>query len=352
MDNRNAPHRGLSRQQRQAIRASKQRRTLIAIALCFALILLMFFILLCDNIITAIRDSRTDLPDDSEQGEQPDDGEQDPEGDQTPDDPDDGNDAPVDPGVTYVNAPAAQAQQGPLILINETHEYMFPSVNNNLINVYDSQSAAKILSKYFQLSGSHLLMDKSAYNAFNKMLTAFFEETGLNTVLITTAYRSYQDQVNTGSSVPAGFSDSHAGLSGALRVFDSNGKTADLSSDPVYNWIYQHCHEYGFIVRYPDGKEALTGVSDYNYYFRYVGYVHAYAMKLNDMCLEEYISYVKGYTNEAPLTVTGEDGTAYEIYYVPAATGGMDTSIPVPTEHAYAISGDNDGGFIITVTLS
>jgi D-alanyl-D-alanine carboxypeptidase len=183
------------------------------------------------------------------------------------------------------------------------------------------------------------------------MMAAFFEQTGYNNVLLSTAYRSYQDQVNSGSSVPAGFSDSHAGLSGALRVFDSHGKTADLSSDPVYNWIYEHCHEYGFIVRYPDGKEALTGVSDYNYYFRYVGYVHAYAMKLNDMCLEEYILYVQGYSMEAPLTVTGEDGTTHEIYHVPAATGGMDTEIPVPTEYAYAISGDNAGGFIVTVTL-
>jgi D-alanyl-D-alanine carboxypeptidase len=148
-----------------------------------------------------------------------------------------------------------------------------------------------------------------------------------------------------------GYSEHHTALNVRLRALAANKSYADLNAN-THPWIYEHCHEYGFIVRYPDGKEALTGVSDYNYYFRYVGYVHAYAMKLNDMCLEEYISYVKGYTNEAPLTVTGEDGTAYEIYYVPAATGGMDTSIPVPTEHAYAISGDNDGGFIITVTLS
>ena len=350
MDNRPSPSRSLSRRQRQAIRAAKQRRILLAIAVCFALILAIFLVLLCGSILSTIKDKTP--PDDAQQTEQPDDSQNDPS-DATPDDPDDrpDDDTTQDPGITYINAPAVQINQGPLILINETHECIFPSVNNNLINVYDSQSAAKLLGKYFQLPSSKLLMDKSAYNALSKMMSAFYEATGKSNILLSTAYRSYQDQLDSGSSVPAGFSDSHAGLSGALRVFDSNGKTADLSSDPTYNWIYEHCHEYGFVVRYPDGKEALTGISDYNYYFRYVGYVHAYAMKLNDMCLEEYISYVQGYSNEAPLAITGEDGTSYEIYYVPAAAGGMDTSIPVPTGCAYAISGDNEGGFIVTITL-
>ena len=337
----------MSRRRRQAIRAAKQRRTLLAIALCFALVLIMFLIILCGNLIASIRE-RADsgkTPDDDTQTEQP--GDEQP-GEETPDE---GTpEQPSDPTVTDIVAPATLINQGSLLLVNDTHEYISFQLNsNNLINIYDSQAMSK--TKHFQLSGSNLFMEKNAYNALNKMLTTFSEQHDNKNILIRSAYRSYEDQIKSGSSVRPGYSDSHTGLSCELKVYNDQGKTVLLSADPVYDWIYENCHKYGFVVRYPDGKEALTGISDYNYYFRYVGYVHAYVMKTNGMCLEEYISYVRGYSNEAPLSVTADDGTSYEIYYVPAAIGGMDTLVPVPVENAYTISGDNEGGFIITVTL-
>lgn len=54
-----------------------------------------------------------------------------------------------------------------------------------------------------------------------------------------------------------------------------------------------NAYKYGFVIRYPDGKESVTGVSDYNYAFRYVGYAHAYYMHENGLCLEEYISLLQ-----------------------------------------------------------
>ena len=49
--------------------------------------------------------------------------------------------------------------------------------------------------------------------------------------------------------------------------------------------------------------------------------------------------------------MNGDDGVTYEIYYVPAATGeGATTSVPVPTDMPYTISGNNYDGFIVTIT--
>ena len=50
------------------------------------------------------------------------------------------------------------------------------------------------------------------------------------------------------------------------------------------------------------------------------------------------------------MQVTDNENNRYEIYYVPAS--GMDTTeVPVPIENTYTISGDNQGGFIVTVLL-
>ena len=336
MDNNYTSRPTTARQRRLAARAAKQRKILLAIAVCFVSILLMFFILIVGNIIALFTEDAPDVPD----VQQP--ADQDPVDDPTPD--------PVeDPNTTHINLTRDDTRRGDLILVNNTHEYLFPAVNQDLINVYDSQSLSGTLSDYFQLPGSSLLMNKTAYNAMDKMMQAFYAQTSIPNVIITSAYRTYAQQ--EGMSVLPGFSDSHTGLSFALKVITNDGKATGLSSDPIYDWIYSNCYKYGFTVRYPDGKETLTQVRDYNYYFRYVGYVHAYIMKVNDMCMEEYIPYLQGYAKDAPLSVTTDDGVSYEIYYVPAIGDG-ETSLPVPANRPYTVSGDNEGGFIVTVTMS
>jgi D-alanyl-D-alanine carboxypeptidase len=342
MDNHYQPRPTGARQRRVALRAAKQRKVILAIAVCFALILLMFLILIVGNIIAlfaepAPPDSESDIP-----------GTHEPE-DPQPTDPDDTL-PPVDPNTTYLSLTAEQLRRGDLILVNTTHEYIFPTINQNLINVYDSQVLSKTLGNYFQLPSSSLLMDKTAYNALDKMMQAFYAQTGIPNVIVSSAYRTYAQQ--EGKSVPPGYSDSHTGLSFALNVLTNDQKTTGLSSDSIYDWIFDNCYKYGFTVRYPDGKEALTKVSDYNYYFRYVGYVHAYVMKINDMCLEEYIPYVQGYTKAAPLIVTTDDSITHQIYFVAAENVGGDITVPVPVDRAYTVSGDNERGFIVTVTMS
>ena len=338
MDNNFSPRPTTARQRRLAARAAKQRKIILAITVCFALILLMFFILIIGNIISLFADGQENIPDEPQS--------QDP----VQDDPEPTPEVPEDPNTTYVAISQEATHKGNLILVNLDHVYTFPTINTELVNVYDSQKLSGTLGEYLQLPGSKLLMHKNAYNAMDKMMQAFYAQTAIPNVIVSSAFRTFAEQ--EGKTVPAGYSDSHTGLSFSLNVITNDGKTTGLSSDPVYDWIYANCYKYGFTVRYPDGKEALTQVSDYNYYFRYVGYVHAYVMKINDMCLEEYIPYVQGYSKTAPLIVTTDDGTSYEIYYVRAVTDGNDTMVPVPSDHPYTVSGDNDGGFIITVTLS
>ena len=51
--------------------------------------------------------------------------------------------------------------------------------------------------------------------------------------------------------------------------------------------------DYGFILRYPKGKEEITGIQYESWHFRYVGEEHARFMELHDLVLEEYIELIK-----------------------------------------------------------
>ena len=103
-------------------------------------------------------------------------------------------------------------------------------------------------------------------------------------------------------------------------------------------------------MRYPNSKAAITGVSAYEYCFRYVGVAHATYMVTNNLCLEEYTARLAAsYTKDSPLEITAADGHKYEVYYV-AASGDI-TTLEIPKNYVYDISGDNIGGFIVTVHL-
>ncbi len=55
-------------------------------------------------------------------------------------------------------------------------------------------------------------------------------------------------------------------------------------------WLAQHSYEYGFILRYPKGKEDITGISYEPWHFRYVGKAAAKYMYDHDLTLEEFVS--------------------------------------------------------------
>ncbi|APZ49385.1 hypothetical protein BW721_06660 [Jeotgalibaca sp. PTS2502] len=58
-------------------------------------------------------------------------------------------------------------------------------------------------------------------------------------------------------------------------------------------WLANHAADYGFILRYPKGKEAITFIAYEPWHFRYVGVENALYIKENDLTLEEYIALLK-----------------------------------------------------------
>ena len=67
------------------------------------------------------------------------------------------------------------------------------------------------------------------------------------------------------------------------------GLAVDLLGDKAVAWLTQHCWDYGFIVRYTEAKEHITGIIDEPWHFRYVGKEVSLDMKDSGLCLEEYL---------------------------------------------------------------
>ena len=57
----------------------------------------------------------------------------------------------------------------------------------------------------------------------------------------------------------------------------------------VQKWLMEHSWEYGFILRYPDGKSEITGIIYEPWHYRYVGRENAEQIYHMGVCLEEYL---------------------------------------------------------------
>ncbi|GIP31941.1 D-alanyl-D-alanine carboxypeptidase family protein [Paenibacillus sp. J2TS4] len=101
-----------------------------------------------------------------------------------------------------------------------------------------------------------------------------------------------EEEARKVSAVP-GHSEHQTGL--AMDVSDSSGKCAaeDCFADMKESqWLAGHAHEYGFIIRYPKGKEEITGYSYEPWHIRYVGTDIAKEIYEQGITLEEYYNTI------------------------------------------------------------
>lgn len=85
--------------------------------------------------------------------------------------------------------------------------------------------------------------------------------------------------------LPAGCSEHNMGF-----AMDIVSASADFVSTKEFSWLCEHAYEYGFILRYPEDKTAITGVMYEPWHWRYVGEKAAKEMHESGQCLEEYLA--------------------------------------------------------------
>ncbi len=90
--------------------------------------------------------------------------------------------------------------------------------------------------------------------------------------------------------LPPGTSEHQTGLCCDITYTYVNPKDTSLANTPMYQYMSQHCQEFGFIVRYPEDKQEITGVMYEPWHFRYVGVEAATYIMENGICLEEFVS--------------------------------------------------------------
>ena len=93
-------------------------------------------------------------------------------------------------------------------------------------------------------------------------------------------------------SARPGHSEHQTGL-----AVDLNSLEYAFADTPEGKWLAAHCHEYGFILRYPQDKEEITGYRYEPWHVRYLGKEAAAAVAASGLCLEEYLGITSAYAD-------------------------------------------------------
>lgn len=165
-----------------------------------------------------------------------------------------------------------------------------------------------------------MMLDHRVLDPYSQMTIAA-QEVGLDLMLVS-AYRSisYQEQIfneNVNNlvwqgetqeaaektvketSTQPGYSEHHTGL--ALDIVDQNWSnhyidnilSVEYAETDGGKWLATHAREYGFILRYPKDKQAITEITFEPWHYRYVGVEHAKYIEEHQLTLEEYLDLLK-----------------------------------------------------------
>lgn len=204
----------------------------------------------------------------------------------------------------YTNIIKTDTSLGKYVLLNKYHYAN---------GAYPNEELVKIPGKY-HVNGTSVQLTKECYEAFLKMYEDAYNA-GYGFYL-KSAYRSFETQISTYNywvasengnkekadtySARAGFSEHQTGYAFDIRDYDY--KYEDFGDSKSFTWVSKNAHKYGFIIRFPKGKEHITGYQYESWHYRYCGVDCATYIYENDITFEEYYEYFIKYNNPKNLS--------------------------------------------------
>lgn len=194
---------------------------------------------------------------------------------------------------------------GKVVISVETKETptITKKVNVRVINIEVKNNGATyvddilIVNKKYRLPSTYNQgVDKTAKEKFEEMRKVALKDN--ISLRIVSSYRSYSSQaaiynknlnlhgayVANRFSAKPGESEHQSGL-----AFDINQANRSFVGTKEAQWLQENCYKFGFIIRYPRGKEGITGYVYEPWHIRYVGEKVSKEIFESGLCLEEYL---------------------------------------------------------------
>jgi len=247
--------------------------------------------------------------------------------------------------VVFLNS--TSIHEGNLVLVNRHHPLRRVMDPDRLVPVDEKheaillhRDAKTMLSRLLSLLGANeSIVPVSGYRSLQEQDAIFRDSLKENGEEFTLKYVAFPNcsEHQTGLAIDLG--ENKADIDFIRPDFPDSG---------ICQAFRMQAAQFGFIERYQAGKEAVTGIAWEPWHFRYIGYPHSAIMQQHQFALEEYIAYVKDFPEHGQHLLFEEEGQVAEIFYIRAADS-LVTTVQLPDEVSYQLSGNNVDGWICTL---
>lgn len=226
--------------------------------------------------------------------------------------------APTTPAKPSATTPTS-AKPASTTAAAGTYEYSYAGFNPTYIEITDANWQMVLVNRHYiirrdykpQLAHSVTGDNNSKYLDYRVAphYNEMYQAAAKDGIYLTTVsgYRSYELQKNNFENkinkyisqgydrvaatqaaakiiLPPGTSEHNAGL-----AMDIISLEQSFENSKAFKWLMAHAQDYGFILRYPKDKEAITEIIYEPWHWRYVGIENAKKIKASGLCLEEYL---------------------------------------------------------------
>lgn len=249
--------------------------------------------------------------------------------------------------MSILSLPHRNIHTGNLILVNAAYGFHTPELRNLVhvpaavaaqVQLLDRRAAALLEELMKKIDGWHSIVPVSGWRSHEEQQRIWDD----------TLSESGEEYTRTFVAVP-GHSEHETGLAIDLGIRSESIDfiCPDFPYDGICGSFRRLAAGYGFVERYPAGKEPVTGIGHEPWHFRYVGVPHACIMTEHGFTLEEYIDFLRDYPHGQNPYFYSRDGLEFSISYRRAAPKGS-TILTLPEHKPYSVSGNNADGYIIT----
>jgi LAS superfamily LD-carboxypeptidase LdcB len=189
---------------------------------------------------------------------------------------------------------------------------VYPRVVSAEHPVAQSYEPENLVSLNTVPNGESIYLRRDTAESFIEMLSAMAGD-GLAVIPIK-GYTSFAEQTEAQTQsidkfIAAGYSSDEAAsmtsaqlltpgadeaqLGTSIDVSTEMDSVANFSATEQCEWLCNNAHKFGFIIRYTESKQSITGIEAKPWHLRYVGVSAATYMKNQNLCLEEYVELVK-----------------------------------------------------------
>ncbi|ABW20388.1 D-alanyl-D-alanine carboxypeptidase family protein [Alkaliphilus oremlandii] len=238
--------------------------------------------------------------------------------------------------------------RGNLILINQKHPIQIKEeeiikdltpIGNCLSEHFINKNTAKALQYILnKINSEDRIIPVSGFRSRREQIDLYKSSVRDNGLEFTQQFVAKPDESEHQSGMAIDLGENKRDIDFICPDFPYNG---------VFNKFREEAKKCGFIERYKEGKESITGISKEPWHFRYVGYPHSVIIEEKGFALEEYHDFIKNYTSIEHSFKYKDENNLIQLFFV-KSTEDVQTFY-IEDDSKYEVSGNNQDGFIITL---